>query len=593
MDGREDVMVTKEKNTKTQNIFFKIGSRHGLLLFLYILTAFILNSVVIAGNDYLAKATDSLLVGTGVEFGDFILPLTIMIVIGVAMAYAKSLFGNHYSAKVQRDVKNTLGKHLLEIPYSYYDEKGTGSIMTKLISDINEAGRFFSEIMPDLIVDVITVLVVTTYLLQMDVMLIIVLFITYPILLVVADKLSKHLTKVVKKRRGSLDARTQVAYDAIQGMEVLRSYNLYEKLQGKINYYIDDVAAQGCYSTKITSMGYVLRHSINTIPIVICYLFALHETITGKITTGDMLAFSVLLGRITWPLGNIVFCVNDIREVKVALDRIQEIYAQEPEESGEGSWDPMTQTSDTPVIKWQDVTFSYDKERQVLNGMNFVVNKGETIAFAGGSGEGKSTIFKILCGFYRKNGGSYQLFGHEYADWNLESARNCFSYVSQNVFLFPESIWKNVAYGKENATKEEVMEACKSANIHDFIMGLPDGYDTLVGERGVRLSGGERQRISIARAFLKDAPILLLDEPTAAVDAGTEDLLQEAINRISAGKTVIIIAHRLSTIQNADCIYVVEKGRIAEKGKHAELLALNGIYAGMHGKEVAADAENK
>ena len=165
--------------------------------------------------------------------------------------------------------------------------------------------------------------------------------------------------------------------------------------------------------------------------------------------------------------------------------------------------------------------------------------------------------------------------------------------MSQNVFLFPESIWKNVAYGKENATKEEVMEACKSANIHDFIMGLPDGYDTLVGERGVRLSGGERQRISIARAFLKDAPILLLDEPTAAVDAGTEDLLQEAINRISVGKTVIIIAHRLSTIQNADCIYVVEKGRIAEKGKHAELLALNGIYAGMHGKEVAQNAKKE
>ncbi len=575
---------------KRKNLYLDVGMRHGWLLFLYVFAALVINVVVVSGNEYLARATDTMLAGGAVDFGEFFMPLTIMIVVGTIMAFVKTLCGQNYSAVVQRDVKGRIGGHLLKLPYAYYDEKGTGSIMTKLVSDISEVGRFFSEIMPDLIVDFVMVGTVTVYLVQMDVMLIVVLFVTYPVLLVVADKLSRHLTAVVKKRRGSLDARTQVAYDAIQGMEVVRSYNLYGVMQKKINYYIDDVAAQGCHSTKITSMGYVLRHSINTIPIVICYLFALHEVITGKITTGDMLAFSVLLSRIIWPLGNIVFCVNDIREVNVSLKRVQEIYDQEAEESGDGKF--AMEAADGNVVEWKDVTFSYDGERNVLNGMSLTIGQGQTVAFAGGSGEGKSTIFKLLCGFYRKNAGSYKLFGHEFEKWDIGVARNSFSYVSQNVFLFPETIWKNVAYGKENATKEEVIEACKNANIHDFIMNLPDGYETMVGERGVRLSGGERQRISIARAFLKDAPILLLDEPTAAVDAGTEDLLQEAISRISAGKTVIIIAHRLSTIMEADKIYVVEGGRIAEMGTHDELIALNGIYANMHGKEAEAD-ENR
>ncbi len=572
---------------KRKNLYIEIGAKHGLLLLIYVVAATILNAVVISGNEYLARATDSLLGGETVQFQDFFLPLTIMIVAGTIMSYVQSLSGNNYSAKVQKDIKSKIGAHLLKLPYSYYDEKGTGSIMTKLVSDISEVGRFFAEIMPNLIVDFITVATVTMYLLQMDIMLIVVLFVTYPVLLVVADKLSRYLTSVVKKRRTSLDARTQTAYDAIQGIEVVRSYNLDKVMQKKINYYIDDVADQGCKSTKITSMGYVLRHAINTIPVVLCYMFALHEVMTGKITTGDMLAFSVLLNRILWPLGNIVFCVNDIREVGVSLKRVKEIYDREPEESGAQAF-PM-EASGGNVVEWKDITFSYDGERQVLNGMNLTIGQGQTVAFAGGSGEGKSTVFRILCGFYQKSGGSYKLFGHEFADWDLGAARNCFSYVSQNVFLFPESIWRNVAYGKENATKEEVIEACKNANIHDFIMNLPDGYDTLVGERGVRLSGGERQRISIARAFLKNAPILLLDEPTAAVDAGTEELLQEAINRISQGKTVIIIAHRLSTIMEADKIYVVEGGRIAESGTHTELIEKNGIYASMHGKEVAGN----
>lgn len=564
-----------------KNIFLNIGIRHGAYLLGYIVTAFILNEILIIGNDYIAKATDHMLSGEEVVFSSFLVPLLIMVAAGSVASYLKSLSGNYFSVKVQRDIKSQAGRRLTELPYCYFDERGTGSIMTKLISDVGEAGRFFSEILPELLVNIIAVATVTVYVAKMDVYLIIVLFISYPIMLIVADWLSKRLTGIVKRWRTRMDDRTEAAYDAIQGIVVGRSYQLYNVMKRRIDGIIDDIAEQACKSTRVSSAGWVMKNTITMIPVIFCYLFALREVLTGKITTGEMLAFTVLLGRILHPLGDIVFCVNDIRQIGVSLSRIQEIFEFEKEGGGTEDFGIQGQ----PVISFENLVFSYDGNNRVLDKVSFTVQKGEKVAFVGGSGEGKSTIFKILCGFYKKQDGEYKLFGHDFEEWELSAARNCFSMVSQNVFLFPESIWQNVAYGREDATRDEVIEACKNANIHDFIMGLPEGYDTLAGERGVRLSGGEKQRISIARAFLKNAPILLLDEPTAAIDEKTEQQIQEAIDRISKDKTVLTIAHRLSTIKNSDRIYVIDKGRVAESGTHESLLALNGIYGGLYGKE--------
>lgn len=575
----------------------KIGLRFSPLLITYMILAAILTQIIIRGNDYIARAMDLVLTGEEVQLDTFLLPLLGMIILGTAVAFGKSISGNYYSALVQRELRGTLAEHLLDMPFCYFDEKGSGSIMTKLSSDIGDVGNFFSEILPDILVNLITIISVTTYFVQMDGMLIVILFASYPVMLVVADKLSKKLAEIAKRYRSKMDERTQIAYDAIQGIVVGRSYNLYDVIKRRIDVAIDDIADNACKSTRISSMAWVLKSVLTTIPVVICYLFALHETMTNRITVGDMLAFTVLLGRIIYPIGDLVFCVNEIRTVGVSCKRLQEIYEvvgeQESQNAGQlyslEEKDAMDDSA--PAITWKDVRFSYQAERKILKGLSFEINQGETVAFAGGSGEGKSTIFRLLLGFYTKTGGEMLLFGKETAQWNVKELRKCFSYVSQNVFLLPQSIFQNVACGKENATKEEVIAACKAANIHDFIMSLPNGYDTVVGERGARLSGGERQRISIARAYLKAAPILLLDEPTAAVDAGTESEIQEALANIAKGKTVVVIAHRLSTIKHSDRIYIVNKGQVAEAGTHEELLALNGIYAGMYGKEVAADAE--
>lgn len=564
----------------------KTGLRNGYLLLLFIIFSFILNETIIIGNDFIAEATDQMLSGQEIYFSEFIIPLICMIILGTIAAYLKSIFGKQYSSTVQKDVRLSLGNHLLKLPFSYFDEKGTGSIMTRLIFDIEEMGRFFSEILPNLLVNLIIVMTATIYLINIDVMLIIVLFISYPIMLVVADRLSKKLAELAKKLRTHMDKRTEKAYDAIQGIVIGRSYNLYDIQREKIEVDINNMVTQACKSTRISSLGWVLKNIITTIPVIFCYLFALYEITQGKITVGEMLAFTVILNRILYPIGDIVFCANDIREVGVSLKRIQEIYNQKEERKDGTIHNRSENTKIIPAIEWKEIDFCYDssKERPILNGISFSIEPGEQIAFVGGSGEGKTTIFKLLCGFYEKNSGQYTLFGHPFESWNLEAARGFFSIVSQNVFLFPETIKQNVACGKEHATEEEIVEACKNANIHDFIMSLPKGYETLVGERGVLLSGGQRQRISIARAFLKNTPILLLDEPTASLDIETEEKIQEAIEKITIGKTVLVIAHRLSTVRNAKRIYVVNGGRIVEIGTHKELLEKQGIYAEMYAK---------
>ena len=597
---------------KNKGLFWEIGLRHAMVLVVFLLMSVVLNEIVIQGNDYIADATDCMLMGQEVNLKSLLLPLLCMIVAGTLVAYLAKLSRAHYSSLVQRDVREELARHLLNLPYSYFDEKGSGSVLTKFSSDIAEVGKFFSEILPDLLVDIVTVGTITIYFVQMDVRLLLILFASYPVMLLVSDRLSKRLATILRKFRTKMDDRTQVAYDAIQGISVGRSYNLYNIMCIRINKEIDKIANHACKSTRISSMGWVLKGVITTIPVVVCYFFALFEVFSGRITIGDLLAFTVLLSRVTYPLGNIMFCMNDIRASKVALDRLETLYEIESEERIRGVQGEVETVSAyrqgsmtesdvknkefqcDEIIVWDKVRFTYaSSQAPVLSDISFCIKKGEMIAFVGGSGEGKSTIFRLLCGLYEKETGTYRLWGRNVEKWTLRELRECFSVVSQNVFLLPQSIGENVACGKTDATKEEIVEACKAANIHDFIMSLPQGYDTQVGERGVKLSGGQKQRISIARAFLKDAPIILLDEPTSAVDVNTEGEIQKAINTIAKDKTVIVIAHRLSTVRNADCIYVLSGGTIAESGSHQHLMEQNGIYAKLYGKEVSGCEEER
>ena len=331
--------------------------------------------------------------------------------------------------------------------------------------------------------------------------------------------------------------------------------------------------------TRVSNNAMLVRKLIQWIPTIICAVYAALLVGRGALSVGGLLAFVVTLGRLAEAFVGIPFDFVETAVSMVSIRRIEEILHMPDEACG-------TQTKgeddSNVVISLQDICFGYTEETLVLNGLSLCVKAGEHIALVGESGGGKSTIFHLLCAFYQAQSGSYQLYGREISDWDLQAARDRLALVSQDVFLFPTTVAENIAYGNRDATREEIVEVCKKAQIHDFIMTLPQVYQTLVGERGAMLSGGQKQRISIARAILKNAPVLLLDEPTSAIDVGTEELIQNALDHVMRGRTCITIAHRLSTVQNADCIYVVNDGKIAECGTHAALLAANGVYAKLY-----------
>jgi ABC-type multidrug transport system fused ATPase/permease subunit len=308
--------------------------------------------------------------------------------------------------------------------------------------------------------------------------------------------------------------------------------------------------------------------------------------LTGRVTPGGLFAFMYLLHFLIEPLSSGPDLIAALRAATGTAGRIVEVMHR-PVERADGQVfeaDPAK-----PAIRYEDVSFGYGEQTHVLDGVSFSISHHKMVALVGHSGSGKSTVLKLLCGFYEPRAGGVELYGRGLGEWNLESLRRQLALVAQDTYLFPASIAENISYGRPGATMGEIIEAAKMANAHRFILELPDGYSTLVGERGNRLSGGERQRIGIARAILKDAPILLLDEPTSALDTQSESLIQEALERFMQGRTVLVIAHRLSTIKHADEIFVLDGGRVAERGTHEDLIGQGGVYRQLYLKQFESE----
>lgn len=554
-------------------------------LILFIILTYVMTKIVMISATMISNSIDDLLNMKNIDIYNLMVKILILIIISMILAFIKQICSEKYSIEIQKRCKNFIASKLQRIEYGYFDNN-SGSIITKLTSDMTVVEQLFSETIATIIQNIVTIITVCIYIFAINKKLLFGVIICYPFVLLATSIIAKRLVILAKRRRGKFDLLAETVGDCLDGIEIERSYGLLNTLEKRIDSVVDDILKNESSRNKYNSLSGTLQNLLKWLPNVICSVIALIITINGQITVGELMAFVIALNRIVTPMSELPFTINDAKESKVSLDRINEIINYPEEESGVFSTD--IEHSGENAIELKNISFSYadNKERAILNHCNITFEKGKTTAVVGTSGAGKTTLFKILCGFVIPLEGKYELYGYDFKQWNLMQARKQISFVSQNIFLFPESIAENVAYGKEDVGFEEIVRACKIANIHDFIISLPEQYNTVVGERGSKLSGGERQRLSIARAVLKNAPILLLDEPTSALDIGTEKMIQEAIDHISHNSTVIIIAHRLSTIKNADKIVVLDKGQVAESGTHESLINHNGIYAGLYKKEI-------
>jgi ABC-type multidrug transport system fused ATPase/permease subunit len=571
---------------KSIKLFWKVITKKIYLLIFFVILSFLTSRIVAIGTNLISRSIDAVLVSENIDIKLLIFQILLLVMISMVLAFIKRVSIESYSIFVQNSYRKKIIYKLGLLQYDYIN-KNKGKIVTRLISDINDLGKFLSESIPDIIYYFIMLVTFSVYIMIMNYRLMICILICYPVVLIIGGRISKRLNKLAKERKGKYDELTAAAFDSIEGIEIERSYNLYCILVDKINQIAKAILTNEYKRNSYQAIANGCQNLIKWLPNVVCSFVALNEVMMERLSVGEFIGFIVLFTKLSYYMSEFPISINDGRELFVSIKRIDKILNAPVEKTGNYYLNEEFNGQD--VIKLENVTYWYNDnpDKVILDNINITFNKGTVNAIVGKSGAGKSTLFKLLCGFERPNSGVYELMKMDFNNWKIDKAREIFSVVPQNSFIFKESVYNNLSYGNEEVMVENIVAACKAVGIYDRIMELPDKFDTLIGENGVEFSGGEKQRIAIARALIKNAPIILLDEPTSALDLNTESIINETLQNIAKKhkKTIIIIAHRLSTIRNVDRIIVLDDGKIVEEGKHNELINKNGVYAGLYNKE--------
>ncbi|MEO1289318.1 MAG: ABC transporter ATP-binding protein [Chloroflexota bacterium] len=495
--------------------------------------------------------------------------------------YFVDYHGHMMGANMERDMRQELFDHYQTLSLNFYDNHKTGQLMTHITTDIYWLAELFHHVPEDIIITFFSVVGTMIVLLIIDVQLALMVLIIVPIMVAYAIFFNRHLMRAVRRSKDKIgDINAQIE-DTLNGMRVVKAFTN-ESFEAKKfkNENLDFVQSRGDhYHGMALFFGgtYVFGH-LMTISVIV---FGSISILFGNIDLADLVTFLLYVGIFTQPIYKLIANTQWWQDGFAGFSRFMDALEIQPDITDAPSAKELTDVKGH--IAFKNVSFCYDEQTEmVIKNLSLEIEVGEYVAIVGASGIGKSTLCALIPRFYDVQTGDIAVDGNHIKDVTIHSLRKNIGYVPQDVYLFAGTIYDNIRYGNKNATKEQVIEAAKQANAHEFILSLPDGYDTYVGQRGVKLSGGQKQRISIARVFLKNAPILIFDEATSSLDNESEYAVQESLERLANDRTTIVIAHRLSTIRNAKRIIVLDNNGVVEEGTHDELMLKGDVYANLY-----------
>lgn len=567
---------------QTLKKFIKYYKPYKTVFFIDLLCATIISAIDLAFPQLLRTLTKTLFAGAPGKIISALIPITIGLlvayIIQTACRYYVTYAGHMMGARMERDMRKELFDQYEKLSFSYYDQNNSGQMMSKLVSDLFDISELAHHGPENLFISLIKIIGSFIFLFMINRMLAIPMLILVVLMLVFSYGQNKKMQETFMDNRRKIGDINSSLQDTLAGIRVVQSFANERIEQEKFNrsnenFLISKDANYRCMGSFMSGNAF-FQGMMYLVTLVFGGFLIAH----GRMEASDLAMYALYIGIFISPIQILVELTEMMQKGLSGFRRFLEVVETEPDIVDAADAKPLKNVKGN--VCYEDVSFHYsDDDTPVLSHVSFEIPAGKSIALVGPSGSGKTTICSLLPRFYDVTEGRVTIDGNDVRKLTLESLRSQIGLVSQDVYLFGGSIKDNIAYGKPDATMDEIVDAAKKANIHDFIMELPDKYDTFVGERGTRLSGGQKQRISIARVFLKNPPVLILDEATSALDNESERFIQKSLEELAKDRTTITIAHRLSTIRNADEILVVADCGIAERGTHEELLALDGIYA--------------